>query len=197
MKMNQIILDICDWIRRTLWYREKRIKSRPYEILETYSSPHGILKLVRRDTPRAVRTYIFTPHNSKGQDRIVQKDLKDIHICLDHLWALDTNETSHVPKIILQQPYKARVTHAITILEASRWVTKDGNYYSKVLFSRNYDFIGTDWGAWRDKYAMPIINDLASLLRYRPFKEMDWGLETELSQKNFMGGHFIRRQYGD
>lgn len=195
MQLNQIILDIFDWIRRSLWYRQKKVALKPYEILEIYPSDKGVLKLVRRDTPRAVRTFIFTPYTRKETPNLVQKDMRDIHICLDHLWALDSEQNSHLPRRVEKDFRKVSDSHAVTILEASRWIKKDGNYNSTVLYSGNYDFIGSDIRAYRDKYAIPIVNDLANLLRYRALPEMDWRLELELSQKNFMGGHFIRRNH--
>jgi hypothetical protein len=193
MNFNQVILDILDWIRRSLWNEE--IQHKPYEVLDTKIGNYGIIKRVNRDTPRAVATFILTPlHASESiRDFTKQKTLKDIHICLDHLWTIEL--TTHYPHRVKSKIHHRKFSttgksHTITILEASRWLNREGNYSSTVIFTKEYDFLGSDFSANRDKYALPIITDIANLLLYRALKTISWEIEIEQSQKRFMGGHF-------
>jgi hypothetical protein len=193
MNFNQIILDILDWIRRSLWTEE--IHNKPYQVLDTKIGTTGIIKRVQRDTPRAVATYILTPvHNSDSiKDFTKQKSIKDIHICLDHLWTIEL--TTHYPQKTKHSIKSRRFStsgksHTVTILEASRWLNREGNYSSNVIFTKEYDFLGSDFNATRDKYAIPIITDMANLLLYRNLKTINWEIEIEMSQKRFMGRHY-------
>lgn len=202
MNLNHIILDILDWIRRSLWYQEDAIEVKPYAILQTKTSPFAILKLVQRDTPRAVRTFILTPIEQPSKSEVlVRPDIKDIHICLDHLWTIEsypdfklTNKTKSFSVSPVRKFVKPEYTHTITVLKASRWVNREGKYSTDIIFSKEYDFLGRDSGVYRDKYATPIITEVASLLLYRPLGEMNWEHEIESSQKTFMGGYFPNKK---
>lgn len=205
MKLNQIINDIIDWVRRIVWYREKKVTKQPYVILDIIDGDFGLLKRVDRDTPRAVLTYIFTPYPTiePNMNKTI-KPIYDYHICLDHLWALDNPElhrsfkvssNKHTFKLTQETKLKnttyGRNTHRVTILKASRFLDKDGNYFADTLFSNEYDFIGKDQSGMRDKYAVPIIKDVVRYLNHTKIELFDWDIEISYSQKHFMGAKYL------
>ena len=203
MKFNLIVNDIIDWIRRILWYKENKVKKKPYEILEVVDGAHGFIKKVDRDTPRAVLTYIYTPYPifKENMNKTVQP-VYDYHICLDHLWALDNPELHNSFRLLDNtQSFKipkARMlrrmgdaTHRISVLQASRYLDKEGNYITKTLFSNDYDFVGRDSPAYRDKYAIPVLKDVIRFLTTKEIYNFDWSYEISVSQRYFMGGKYV------
>lgn len=190
VKLNHILLDILNWIRYSLQNKPDK-KNKPYEILSFSKGSGGLLKNVSRETPRAVKTFIFTPINKKVEEdgTLTVKQIQDIHLCLDHLGALDTNY-AYDPSI-KRSALSKDFSHCITILKASRWLDKNGNYYTAPLFCEYYDFFPRSTGKHRDSYAIPIITDIANLLKneYR-LDSFDFHWEIQASQKRFMGGDY-------
>lgn len=190
VKVNQIFLDILNWIKSHL-RKQSDNKNNAYGVLSYTKGNNGLLKLVERNTPRAIRTYILTPLSKKEKDdhSLVAKAVEDIHLYLDTLGALDTNYVydRSVNRAALSKEY----SHCITILKASRWLDKDGNYYTKPLFCEYYDFFPRSSGKHRDTYAVPIITEVANLLKNEHnINAFDFKWEINTSQKRFMGGDY-------
>lgn len=195
MKINRIILDILDWIKDALWGKKNKDIYKGYKILQVYQGDKGILKLVERDTPRAIITYVFTPFARVVGNKILPS--KDIHICLDHLWALEGSEVKHksfklsnTSNRFSYSKYLGKDSHSITVLEASRFVNKDGDYLTDIIFHKNYDFIGVDTSGLRDRHAIPIIKEVVMLFKERPSdtaRTFPWDFEIKWSRKRFMG----------
>lgn len=205
MIFNRVINDIVDWIRRLLYWKSKQIKQKPYAVIEMYTCSDGILKLVDRDTARAVLTYIYTP-KPKNTTNVVGH-LYDYHICLDHLWKISEDEepsaqsfklTNKVPSFKpvtskLQKNIKlGDYTHVLTILKSSRTLDVNGDYVTEVIFYKQFDFVGLDITGYRDKFALPIVKDVVHRLKEGKFKDLDWDFELGFSQKKFMGSYYIK-----
>lgn len=149
MKIDRFLLDIFDWLRRLIFSRKNRNSSKPYERLESWRGYEGVLHKVRRDTPSAVDTYVFSPFRHHNAKNTVPHD---IHICLDHLSAISgqSGRTS------------SSYTHRVTVLLASHWPREDGTYDATVLYSANWDFQGR--AQYRDRRAIAITYDVARLI---------------------------------
>lgn len=202
MEFDYILLDILDWVRRLLWWqRQKKVTTKPYELLKTERGQQGLLKLVKRDTPRAVRTWLFSPYRT-GRLSVRQRTF-DIHLYLDHLYPLEAVPTDWLQPKLLQSPKPLQVdrrkrsnsrpivTHRVTILEASHFLSADGTYNSFTIFCDSYDFIGTSQGGYRDLYAVPSLDSVARLLKTRPPAQVDWKFELETSRRLYLGTHWI------
>jgi hypothetical protein len=202
MIVNRIINDILDWLRRVLYFKKTRKnKKQAYKIIEVYTTNHGILRYVDRDTPRAVLTYIYTP-KPDTKSLVKAKSVMDYHICLDHLWALDNAEPYKVVVVKgtgnRKLPYRVYnykadnlYTHSITIVEASRYLDKEGNYKTSVIFYKLYDFLGKSTTNYRDFFAIPIVKDIINILKARPLNLIDIVWEIEMSQKKIMGTSYL------
>ncbi len=193
MEFDYILLDILDWVRRLLWWqRQKKVEQKPYELLKLERGQQGVLKLVRRDTPRAVRTWIFTPYR-RGEIPLKQR-LFDLHLYLDHLYPLTEADAGWLPKPTRRGSKKKAerrvLTHRVTILEASHFLSKEGTYNSFTIFCESYDFLGTAPGGYRDRCAVPAIDDVARLLKVKPAAQIDWRFEIETSRRLYLGTHW-------
>lgn len=197
MQLDRLVLDILDWIRRSLFWRSNRqVKKQPYIILKMERGWRGMLKQVKRDTPRAVRTWIFTPYPTAGPSKpehnghafISRQGMKDYHICLDHLFPIRENAAKSDPG---KPPRRGRLkpnsmTHRLTVLEASRYLNQDGSYDSSPIFSQEYNFERGD--NYPDRWAIAVVDELAKIVGNSGIEEMDWHMEIELSRKRFVGG---------
>lgn len=205
MRFNRIINDIIDWVRRLLYWKTNEIKKKPYRVIEIYKCKYGLLRIVERDTPRAVLTFIYTP-KADAKTNVV-KNMYDYHICLDHLWLVDNSELSvksfqltnkvssfkHVTTTPAKHVHKrGEPTHTITIMRASRWLDTNGDYQTTVLYYDTFDFIGKDTTNFRDKYAFPILKDVIHKLKYLYFDELDWKTELAKSQRKYMGAYYLK-----
>jgi hypothetical protein len=185
MQFDRVVIDILDWIRRVLFWRSHRqVKQKPYEILKIERLWRGILKLVKRDTPRAVRTWIFTPFPipENGLNTVSRQNIKDYHICLDHLLPLVGD--NRAPVTPPSSSMRHRPTHRVMVLEASRYLTSDGSYASSTLFSCDYSFARRDGS--RDRWAIAVVDELAKIVGNGGIQDVDWHMEIELSRKRFL-----------
>jgi hypothetical protein len=187
VKFDRLFLDLFDWIRRSLYWRSNRATQKPYEILRVDRGKLGILKLVQRDTPRATRTWIFTPYPKFEEGSFkARQHLKNYHICLDHLYPL----TGQAVRRDIQ-----RWSHRVSILEASRSLNSDGTYDTNTIFARAYDFTGQ--GQYRDRWAISCIDSLAATLSQWGPQSVDWHMELELDRKRFLGADYRPSEYNE
>jgi prepilin-type N-terminal cleavage/methylation domain-containing protein len=171
MRLDRILIDIANWIKGLLY--QKQAKAKAFIVLDRRRSPFGDLCLVERDTPRAIRTYVFMPH--RGSTPKPQQF--DLHLCLDTLSPLDkAKEASTRPHYEI-----LRVTHKITILWASHWLNADGTYDLDVIHEGFYDLQGQS--LYEHKQAIATLDDLAALLLHQPYPEIDWAFEIDASRK--------------
>jgi hypothetical protein len=96
MKIDRIVLDFLIWIKEQFWKAPSRSPVYLYEEISRFDSSRGYLKLVRRDTPRAVATWVFIPKRNIDLDDLkypfhssqISEYKYDIYICCDHLFSL-------------------------------------------------------------------------------------------------------------
>lgn len=187
MRVDQIFLDLLDWIKRVLVSKKEKTTHKPYEVLKQYRGRRGILKLVARDTPSAVRTYIFSPFQETQTNRVQVK--RDIHICLDHLWqSPETGGSQRSAQKSQKSRYRFANSHRISIFEASRFLNKDGTYDTREIYSEDLNLFGK--AAYRDQLAIPIVDDLAMMLKEFPVHSIDWKFEIETGCKRYLGAHW-------
>lgn len=187
MQVNRVLLDILNWVKQLVWWREHKIAVQPYEVISRERTLFGILKKVTRDTPRALSTYIFTP---LAPPRYSKDKHYDYHLCLDHLWSLDSAHKEIAGKLPRDYNlrYNHRHTHCVTILQAGRWVNSSGSYYSKVLYQGYFDFMGS-YSPYeqRDRWAYAIFADLARALKLKEISLVDFTHEIETARTKFLG----------
>lgn len=201
MKLDRIVLDFLTWIKEQFWKAPSRSPVYLYEEIARFDSSRGYLKLVRRNTPRAVATWVFIPKRNTDLDNIkhpyqpikVNEYKHDIYICCDHLFTLKKSENSRgkIQNIKLnkkQNSYKKRIkTHKISVLLISHFLHKDDTFESFELFSQEYDLIRQ---GSRDihREAMAVVQSVAMLLKYRAVD--DWHFEIESYRKEFLGSSY-------
>lgn len=136
MKLDRLVVDLLDWIRRWLWAKEAR-SPQPYKAVRESVYDRGVLKMVTgRDTPRAVYTWIFSPKAQQSEYLAAQQRPKDFHIYLD--WSAKLPEFSDRGTAISRSLKKP--THTITILTASHSLLPNGEYDVEYVFSGDYNF---------------------------------------------------------
>ena len=76
-------------------------------------------------------------------------------------------------------------THKVSILKASHWPLKDGDFDTEIIFSAYYDF----WKAPNapNREAIMIFDSVAELLLYRGDDTINWEFEISISAKHFLG----------
>jgi len=174
MRFGQILLDILAWIKARL-YQQKTSKQNPYEVLTRRRSPYGSLCLVERDTPRAIRTFVFMPFRGNGDD----PEPQDVHIYLDTLTALEkAKDASQRAKL---NHVNGKATHKITVVLADHWVSADGTYNADVLHEGFYDLQGRS--SYEHRQAIATIDNLVTLLLHQRHDDIDWAFEIDASRK--------------
>lgn len=148
MRFDRIFVDMLAWINQLGWYREQKVKKRPYEKLDKWHlTGLGILSRVARPEdlcPRDCGTYIFEPF------RYGKNPVRDIHICVDHLEGM---------AVVGRSNKRIRSTHRITVLAAEHWMGADGRYEADELFSVDDDLQGQS--SRRDLHIRCILHQFA------------------------------------
>jgi hypothetical protein len=210
MELNSILIDILDWVRKLVWGRENNKEYTPYKVLKMEHTLFGILKMVTRDTPRAVSTYIFTPF---APPKYSNEPHNDYHMCLDYLGKIDYTE-NEVPKpkepvhksFRLTKPIKkihkvensytvisregTKYSHCITILKANRFPNRQGNYNSKVIYQGYYDLIGSEWLRYRDRWAVVIFQDMVNQTKSKDISLLNFNDIIEASRQKYLGRYY-------
>lgn len=170
---DRILGDILDFIRRFLWWEAeaKEVKAKPFQTIQRpIQGDSGIIRLVMgRDTPRAVRTWIFSPRNHQsGNLSKIETPLDDIHLYLDFLGPLpNAPETKKMTWTLSQRKAKEKgntfLTHRIQILKASHLLNAHGFYDYELLFWKDYDFYRPGAGD-PERWAIAAIDRVAHCL---------------------------------
>ncbi|NJR31192.1 hypothetical protein HC762_00050 [bacterium] len=131
MRFDRILLDILDWIRRSLWFEKGKIIREPYQIVESIPSRYGILRQVVRDTPKAVRTWEFYPYKSKDNPKP-----RSVRICCDFLELITGRDRLPKTKVKLKpaKGKRSHHTHRLHVLSVSHDLDEYGSYESEILF---------------------------------------------------------------
>lgn len=202
MNIQTILKNILAWIDKVLHKKTKKpSRNSPYRVLDTIPCKYGLLKLVDRDSPYAVCTYVYSP-KQQTETNVADTRLMDYHICLDHMWLPDnpelevksfrlTNKPVSFKPVKFQRRLIGDRTHLITVLKASRWLDKDGHYTTSVAYIGEFDFLGLDRTVYRDKNAIPIFKDVVYQLKDQKPDTFDWEFEIKFSQKRLMGSTYL------
>ncbi len=179
---DRILGDILDFVRRFLWWKTKTetIKRKPFRsIQKPLLGREGTATLVLgRDTPRAVRTWIFSP--LRGQqaaiDALHTDPCNDIHVYLDFLGPLaNAPETKQTNWTLSQRKKREKgeafLTHRIQVLKASHMLNAHGFYDYKLLFWQDYDFYRPGTGD-PERWAITTVDRL--MHRLLSSKDIDW-----------------------
>ena len=134
MRLDRVLIDIYEWFRKILW-AEKQEESAGYQIILTKTNIDsrpilGVLQLIGRNTPRAVRTWRFLPH----RERTPEDRQYDILLCLDSLERL-ANEHSERGITDINRARSRYHTHRLTVLRLAHFLGPDGEFEADELFS--------------------------------------------------------------
>jgi hypothetical protein len=201
MKLDRIVLDFLVWIKEQFWKAPSGSPVYFYEEIARFDSSRGYLKLVRRDTPRAIATWVFIPKRNVDLDNLkhqfehskLDKYKYDLYICCDHLFSLpelgNSSAKKHKTKPPQQQITSRRSikSHKISVLLISHFLYKDGTFQSLEVFSQEYDLVKQGSLNIHGE-AIAIVQSLAMLLKYRPVD--DWHFEIESYRKQFLGSSY-------
>ncbi|MGF1457788.1 MAG: hypothetical protein ACFBSG_02045 [Leptolyngbyaceae cyanobacterium] len=149
MLFDRILEDSLGFIRRKLWSAKTSESSaqHPFHPSKSVDGDFGIIHLLEpRDTPRAVRTWIFTPKRKdlNSTNMVATSTPMDLHIYTDFLGPLPSNTTpsaleQHQLAENQRQQGISIPTHRIQILKASHFLNADGFYTLEVLHWQDID----------------------------------------------------------
>ena len=190
---DRILGDILDFVRRFLWWKTKTesVKRKPFQsIQKPISGKEGIATLVLgRDTPRAVRTWIFSPFRRESLNVPSADVLSDVHIYLDFLGPLaNTPETKQMNWTLSQRKKReqgeAFLTHRIQVLKASHMLNAHGFYDYKLLFWKDYDFYRAGTGD-PERWAVATVDRIIHQLLTNG--DIEWEPVVEEIRKEVLG----------
>ena len=175
LRLDKLLLDILDWLEKALdWRRNKKGAAKPYEVLRVYPGVKGVLRLLQRETPRAVYTLEFQPLRKTGEPL-----QNRIHIYCDHLEKIPGDPTPRV----------AGKSHRVQILTVAPVLSKEGYVFYEILFRQDYQFQCT---AYRDQHATVIVLAVGLQLLRLPYTQINWAFEIEATAKQIMGGKWAK-----
>lgn len=151
MIFDRLIEDALNFIRRLLWWRSgknKETERKPFASMRSHSGEWGVVHLVLgRDTPRAVRTWIYSPKRWQTSEvkNKVQESPSDLHFYLDFLGPLPHLKTQRAldEKQFRDNQRKRGLlvpTHRLQILKASHFLNDEGFYDCELIFWGDFDF---------------------------------------------------------
>jgi hypothetical protein len=151
MRFDLLLQDILGFIGRLLQWRAdpQNDKPKPFQSMRTLESDYGVISLVEgRDTPRAVRSWIYSSKKiNLNSIRMVVKTSShdDLHIYLDFLGPLPGVSTPKSEKEIQARQDSRRAglpvkTHRLQILKTSHFLNENGVYNYELVFWHDYDF---------------------------------------------------------
>lgn len=116
--------------------------------MRSHAGEWGVIHLVLgRDTPRAVRTWIYSPKRwqSSETQKQIQESPHDLHFYLDFLGPLPHLQTQRaLDEKQLRENQRRRgllvPTHRLQILRASHFLNNEGFYDCELIFWGDFDF---------------------------------------------------------
>ena len=148
MLFDRIIEDSLGFIRRMLWSnKDQTIPKKPFQPTESIGGEFGFIYLLEgRDTPRAVRTWMYSPKRRQlnSAKMVVTSTPMDLHIYMDRLGPLPDVNTPRAQaerKSIEEQRQQGKSvnTHRLQILKASHFLNADGLYDCELVFWQEFD----------------------------------------------------------
>ncbi|MBE7380849.1 MAG: hypothetical protein F6J95_005515 [Leptolyngbya sp. SIO1E4] len=148
MLFDRTIEDSLGFIRRMLWARgDSKDTRKPFQATKSIAGEFGFIYLLEgRDTPRAVRTWMYSPKRQHlNSARMVANSVSmDLHIYMDFLGPLPKVITPKVladrKKVEEQRQQGISInTHRLQILKASHFLNADGFYDCELVFWKDLD----------------------------------------------------------
>lgn len=179
MRIDRILADILQWVGQVVWWREDKVKPRPYEKIKTWRlDKRGQLhKVIRPQSlcPRDVGSYIFEPYR-------YGRNTKDLHICCDHLEGMSKPKSCRDKSRVIH-------THRLTVLLADHWVGPDGCYAAKKIFTLDDDWQGNS--SRRDLHINCLLHAIAMAIAAAPdWDAFDYLREVDNAKKYCMRGGY-------
>lgn len=170
MKFDRIFEDSLGFIRRKLWSEaeNKSTCKQPFQAKHSFQSDYGVVSLLEgRDTPRAIRTWMFSPkrRDMNSAKMVSTKATMDLHIYVDFLGPLPGAKT---PMAVEERETRAKkrqrgevvFTHRVQVLKASHFLNASGFYDCEVVFWKDYEFYIKD-GLKPDRLAQKVADRVA------------------------------------
>lgn len=149
MLFDRILEDSLSFVRRKLWSDSAHddAAKKPFQPTESIDGEFGIIHLLEgRDTPRAVRTWMYTPRRQQlnAAQMVATSIPMDLHIYVDFLGPLPHNTTpSAMEERELQASQRQRgrsvPTHRLQILKASHFLNAEGFYSLELVHWQDID----------------------------------------------------------
>lgn len=150
MLIDRILEDALGFIRRLLWWRSGTTESirKPFRSMQMIDGEFGLISLViGRDTPRAVRSWIYSPKRCdlNSTTPVVRKPSDDLHIYLDFLGPLPSTDPEKLQAERRDRRRKQKQgnrapTHRVQVLRASHFLNEQGFYNSELIYWVDFDF---------------------------------------------------------
>ena len=150
MKFDRILEDSLGFTRRMLWAKSGKSKTvkQPFRSIRTVPGEQGIASLLEgRDTPRAVRTWMYSPRRRdlNAARMVTTSATMDLHLYCDFLGPLPNIKNAQTQEELEQIQIrrdrgKPVPTHRIQIFKASHFINPDGFYDCDLVFWKDCDF---------------------------------------------------------
>jgi hypothetical protein len=148
MMFDRILEDSLGFIRRLLWSKSgAKSTKRPFRSMHQLEGEFGIIYLLEgRDTPRAVRTWMYSAkrRNLNSAQMVATSVPMDLHIYIDFLEPLpdakspkakEERESRHAKR----SRGETVNTHRLQILKASHFLNASGFYDYTLLYWKDVD----------------------------------------------------------
>lgn len=143
VKLDRIAVDILNWLR-SLLFKKRDLPNYSLSVIQSISGDYGLSQQVRRETQRAVSTWVFTPNKAD----VKPSEQKRYFLCLDSL-SPDERDYRH--------------THRISIYRAGVWSSiDDEGFNADQLYTGIFNLSGT--GGYSDRWGCAVIKNFAVLL---------------------------------
>ena len=148
MLFDRVLEDSLGYIRRKLWYEKgysPKSTQNTFQPVQSVRGEAGVIhRLEGRDTPRAVRTWVYSPTQQNLNSAEPATSPMDLHIYTDFLRPLPHDIS---PMGIEQRAFRNHqrqqnipvLTHRLQILKASHCVTAEGFYSWDMVFWQDLD----------------------------------------------------------
>lgn len=150
MIFDRILEDALGFIRRLLWWRANETESakKPFTSMRAIQGEFGVISLVEgRDTPRAVRSWIYSPKRGdlNSTRLVIRKSSDDLHIYLDFLGPLPNSDSPKAKEERQRRQAQRRsgekvFTHRLQVLRTSHFLNESGFYDYELVYWEDFDF---------------------------------------------------------
>lgn len=203
MFIDRIIADALNFIRRFIGWQtgNKKDAPKPFQSIRSHAGDWGLISLVTgRDTPRAVRTWVYSPkrQSHKEAQSAIASAPQDLHFYLDFLGPLPNIKTARAEQERAKRQSERRrgalvPTHRVSILKASHFLNAAGVYDCEVVFWGEYDFYKPGANIDPERVAAMVL-DKAVFACLKQVDPLEW--EPEQWQQHIEGTlHDVKHGY--